>query len=202
MAAPEKKNSTPKESKPTLDHYMHSSGYFSIDRKNFFEIYETLGIKELFIYMLLLSHRNYRSGKCFPSIKTLTKETQLSKPTVIKLLNNLKKAGYIEIDLGRSHLASSYAFPKEVGSISSGSDSEEKEDLLSGFAEEEAETKAQQSQKEKTAAQKEKTATQSQKEKTAPEKLTLAPETKKSIKQKKSSQSEVPDDDEFAGFDF
>ena len=47
------------------------------------------------VYMYLRS-RAYREGKCFPSVRTISRDTKLSMSTVRRALDDLGNTGYIQ----------------------------------------------------------------------------------------------------------
>ena len=52
---------------------------------------------ERLILIALASHRNEKTGGCFPSVATLAREVNTSKRNVERLIARLRKAGHIEI---------------------------------------------------------------------------------------------------------
>lgn len=65
------------------------------------------------LYVQLLSHYNTTTGKCFPSISTLEKETCISKRKISDLITDLYNAGYIIVRSGGKGHSSRYWFPYE-----------------------------------------------------------------------------------------
>lgn len=66
-----------------------------------------LSPKDLLIYATIKSHLNKITKTCFPSLSTIAKESGISRPTVIKSIEALKKAGYISVTLeGRKNIYS------------------------------------------------------------------------------------------------
>lgn len=49
------------------------------------------------VWCKLLVHRNRKTGECFPSVKTIMKATGLTKPTVVKAIKELEKAGWLTV---------------------------------------------------------------------------------------------------------
>ena len=49
------------------------------------------------VYVYLQSRAN-EENKCFPSIATIAADTKLSKSTVKRAINDLKKSGYVKIE--------------------------------------------------------------------------------------------------------
>lgn len=56
--------------------------------------------KCMFLYAVLLTYTNKITKQCYPSLETLGRDTDSSKPTVIKRLKVLEDKGYIKIDSG------------------------------------------------------------------------------------------------------
>ena len=56
-----------------------------------------LEMKDLVIYAYLKKHYNNVTKDSFPSFQTLSEESGISKPTVIKSVNRLQASGYINI---------------------------------------------------------------------------------------------------------
>lgn len=66
-----------------------------------------------FLYITLLSHKNSKTKKTFPSIDVLSRELGVSPRTISNLLSDLYDAGYIEINSGKTKVANNYFFPYE-----------------------------------------------------------------------------------------
>lgn len=78
-----------------------------------FDILKELNGNCMRVYLTLLSHRNMRNNKCFPSIKRLNEKTGLSEKTIKRILTELYNAGYIVINSGYKGTNSNYYFPQE-----------------------------------------------------------------------------------------
>ena len=65
------------------------------------------------LYVQLLSHHNRESGKCFPSISTLEKETCISRRKINDLITDLYNHDYIIVRSGGRNHSNTYWFPKE-----------------------------------------------------------------------------------------
>lgn len=66
----------------------------------------------LTVYIRLLLHRNFVNGECFPSIRTLAAETNLSSVTANKHLKDLEDLGYIKkIKSEKQTVSNRYFFP-------------------------------------------------------------------------------------------
>lgn len=65
---------------------------------------EELTPKDLLIYICIKKFYNSKTNECFPSLDTIVKLSGVSKPTVRKSIENLKKFGYITVTIkGRSN---------------------------------------------------------------------------------------------------
>jgi len=68
--------------------------------------------KDQLIYLVLKSHYNGKTGKCFPSLQTIATEAGTSIPTVRESIKNLQKSDYIDIKkIGRQNY---YTFKKYI----------------------------------------------------------------------------------------
>lgn len=54
-----------------------------------------LDMKDIVIYAYLKKHYNHITKEAYPSMDLLVKESGISKPTIIKCINNLVGADYI-----------------------------------------------------------------------------------------------------------
>lgn len=79
------------------------------------EIVKILNASAAIIYLMLLGHRNGRTGECYVTQNTIAEETNLSDRSVRTSLNKLKEAGFLEWKQGSSFSskANSYIFLKE-----------------------------------------------------------------------------------------
>lgn len=57
-----------------------------------------LEMKDLVVYAYLKKHYNHITKEAFPSFSLLAEESGISKPTVMKCVDRLEKAGYISIN--------------------------------------------------------------------------------------------------------
>jgi len=64
-------------------------------------------------YITLLSHRNAKTGECFPSANLLAQELGKSRSYVFHVLNKLEEEGYIKIVKGDRTTSNRYYFPYE-----------------------------------------------------------------------------------------
>lgn len=66
------------------------------------------------LYIIILSHRNTQSNQCYPSIKLLAKEMDVSPRTIQRMINRLHEIGVLKINSGKMGVANNYYFPEEV----------------------------------------------------------------------------------------
>lgn len=66
----------------------------------------------LAVYLIILSHRNTKTNRCFPSIELIAKETGMSRSSVLRIVGVLEEKGYLSIEkkTGESNM---YFFPYE-----------------------------------------------------------------------------------------
>lgn len=67
----------------------------------------------LALYIMLLSHRNTETNKCYPSMALLARELNTSSSTIKRRLKKLSDKGYIIINSGTKGIANTYFFPME-----------------------------------------------------------------------------------------
>lgn len=67
----------------------------------------------LALYIMLLSHRNTVTNKCYPSMALLAKELNTSSSTIKRRLKKLSDKGFIIINSGEKGIANTYFFPRE-----------------------------------------------------------------------------------------
>ena len=65
------------------------------------------------LYIMLLSHRNTESNKCFPSMALLARELNTSSSSVKRWLKKLADKGFIIINSGERGISNTYFFPLE-----------------------------------------------------------------------------------------
>ena len=87
------------------------------DKKIMRDIICNSGCDAYALYMTLLSHKNLTDGKCYPSISTLSDETNLSKRTIYRILTKLTDSGYLIINSGDKDWNNTYFFPSEKNGI-------------------------------------------------------------------------------------
>ena len=56
-----------------------------------------LSQKDLLVYVTIKRHMNSKSKECYPSLDTIVKISGVSKPTVRKAIDNLKRLEYFEV---------------------------------------------------------------------------------------------------------
>ena len=64
---------------------------------NVLERIPEIGSHGFTLYAIIENHENYRTGRCFPSLKRLIKLTGFDKKTVIKYIRLLESCGLIDI---------------------------------------------------------------------------------------------------------
>lgn len=71
-----------------------------------------------FIYAVILGHRNGKTGECYITQANVAEKTGMTERTIIRNLNALKEAGYLDWVKGSnfSSKANSYIFPEEKSS--------------------------------------------------------------------------------------
>ena len=89
------------------------TGFTISNNKIRMSIATEIGPTAALLYVQLYSHKNRTSGKCFPSIEVLSKETGISERKVSELIGELCEAGYIIVRSGGRHFANTYWFPYE-----------------------------------------------------------------------------------------
>ena len=52
---------------------------------------------ERLILFVMLSHRNFKTGECFPTVATLAHEANMSKRQVLRHVENLERRGYLQV---------------------------------------------------------------------------------------------------------
>lgn len=69
----------------------------------------------VFLYTVIIGHRNGKTGECFVTQSTLAEKTGMGERTIRDNLKKLKKAGFLDWVKGSnfSSKANSYIFPKE-----------------------------------------------------------------------------------------
>lgn len=75
-------------------------------------IYET-DPQTSMLYLLILSHRNTKTGACFPSYKLLSKEMTLSPRTIQRMVSSLFDIGALSVNSGTIGISNRYYFPME-----------------------------------------------------------------------------------------
>lgn len=65
------------------------------------------------LYILILSHRNRITKKCFPSISLLAREMGMADRTISRMIKRLIEEGFLIVNSGRQGISSDYFFPRE-----------------------------------------------------------------------------------------
>lgn len=65
------------------------------------------------LYIVILSHRNSLTNKCYPSISLLAREMGLADRTVSRMIKKLVEEGFLIVNSGRQGISSDYFFPRE-----------------------------------------------------------------------------------------
>lgn len=65
------------------------------------------------LYILILSHRNSLTNKCYPSISLLAREMGMADRTVSRMIKKLVEEGFLIVNSGRQGISSDYFFPRE-----------------------------------------------------------------------------------------
>jgi len=92
------------------------SGFVKIDNLTIRKIlsdFGTFSITVAMLYILLLSHRNTQTNKCYPTMDVLASELNKNRTTVYRCLKVLEEQGYIHVITGNSKAANEYYFPQE-----------------------------------------------------------------------------------------
>lgn len=80
------------------------------------EIANKLNASAAFVYLMIIGHRNWKTGECYLTQATLAEEVGMNDRTIRRHLTALKEAGFIEWKQGSSFSskANSYIFLKEI----------------------------------------------------------------------------------------
>lgn len=65
------------------------------------------------LYLIILSHRNAKSGQCFPSISLLAREMHLTDRNIQRMINTLCSLDVLIVNSGKQGVSNNYYFPKE-----------------------------------------------------------------------------------------
>lgn len=65
------------------------------------------------LYIIILSHRNSLTNKCYPSISLLAREMGMADRTVSRMIKKLVEEGFLIVNSGRQGISSDYFFPRE-----------------------------------------------------------------------------------------
>lgn len=74
---------------------------------------EGLGGRAYAVYMSILSHRNSKTGECFPSIPVIAKRISFGERMTREYISRLEEHGYLYIQSGGYNHGNYYWFPRE-----------------------------------------------------------------------------------------
>ena len=89
------------------------SGFVKMNNELVRQMICECGMQVAMCYMIILSHRNTETNKCYPSINTLAEECGVCTRTIDRMIKELYDRGYLIIDSGKQGIANTYYFPKE-----------------------------------------------------------------------------------------
>lgn len=89
------------------------SGFVKIGNELIRQIIYECGMQEAICYIIILSHRNTKTNKCYPSIQKLADECKVSTRTIDRMIKKLYEKGFLIIDSGKQGISNTYYFPKE-----------------------------------------------------------------------------------------
>ena len=90
-----------------------TNGFTKADNLLIREIVNRTDPQTAMLYILILSHRNRVTNKCFPSISLLAREMGLGDRTISRMITKLSEEGFLIINSGRQGISSDYFFPRE-----------------------------------------------------------------------------------------
>lgn len=90
-----------------------TNGFTKTDNLLIREIINKTDPQTAMLYILILSHRNRVTNKCFPSISLLAREMGLGDRTISRMIKRLSDEGFLIINSGRQGISSDYFFPQE-----------------------------------------------------------------------------------------
>lgn len=88
-------------------------GYVQSNNSVMRMILEKYSVYHFCVYLMILSHRNTDTGKCFPSKELISTETCISIKKVKSVIKELADDKVILINSGKSGKANEYYFPLE-----------------------------------------------------------------------------------------
>jgi len=89
------------------------TGWIKADNQLMRHIISETNAQTAMLYLIILSHRNAKSGQCFPSINLLAREMHLSDRNIQRMLNELCALDVLIVNSGKQGVANNYYFPKE-----------------------------------------------------------------------------------------
>ena len=89
------------------------SGFVKMDNTLIREIINSTDPQTAMLYLLILSHRNKQTTKCYPSISLLAREMCVADRTVSRMIKKLVEKKFLIVNSGRQGVSSDYFFPKE-----------------------------------------------------------------------------------------
>lgn len=106
-----------KTTKPTWEEVDKTNfmlnGFTKADNLLIREIINKADPQTAMLYILILSHRNRVTNKCFPSISLLAREMGMADRTISRMINKLIEDGFLIVNSGRQGISSDYFFPRE-----------------------------------------------------------------------------------------
>lgn len=90
-----------------------NTGFVKVNNSIMMDILAKTDPECLAIYVVILSHRNWSTNKCFPSRSKIAEETNVSEATVKRKIQKLYETGFLIINSGTNGVANNYYFPRE-----------------------------------------------------------------------------------------
>lgn len=89
------------------------SNWFKADNEVIRSIISETTPQTCMLYLIILSHRNSKTNKCFPSISLLAREMGRSARTIQRMIDDLQDMGALRINSGKMGVSNNYYFPME-----------------------------------------------------------------------------------------
>lgn len=89
------------------------NGFTKSDNSLSREIINKTDPQTAMLYIIILSHRNSVTNKCYPSISLLAREMGLGDRTISRMIKKLVEEGFLIVNSGRQGISSDYFFPRE-----------------------------------------------------------------------------------------
>lgn len=99
------------------DNYIFENSFMKVYNKTMKYIINKTNLQTAMFYYVLYSHKNIKTGKCHPSIDTLSIESGISKRTVQVMLKNLRDCGIISYEIKNDGQCNQYYFPLENNNL-------------------------------------------------------------------------------------